>query len=192
MLVPSSYNCRMRTSPIAKILTIFVAFAYLAGCTGKNAANSNSPASEPNTSSSSADAPKDNSEEFEQLVHLPIPAEDVSWKETAPDPSTSPDATLNKRLIAVLLFTRENAAKLSEDLGRSHPPIAENLDPDSWYPAELIAQSNVRGDGKLSGQSYAADEFLAAAVHAGQDHAYRQHGLFYSGAFRPLISASSS
>jgi hypothetical protein len=82
------------------------------------------------------------------------------WKETAPDPSTSPDTTLTKRMIAVLLFTRENAAKLSEGLGRSHPPIAESLDPDSWYPAELIAQSNVRGDGKLSGQSYAADEFL--------------------------------
>ena len=150
----------MRISPIAISLTIFLALACLSGCTGKNAANSNSAAGDSNSSASAADAPKDNSEEFEQMVHLPLPAEDVVWKETAPDPSTSPDTTLTKRLIAVLLFTRENAAKLSEDLGRSHPPIGESLDPDSWYPAELIAQSNVRGDGKLSGQSYAADEFL--------------------------------
>src|SRR6476619_8645107 len=134
MLVPSSYNCRMRISPIATSLVLLLALTCWPGCTRKNAANSNSAAGDANNSASAADAPKDNSEEFDQLVHLPPPAEDVVWKETAPDPSTSPDATLTKRLIAVLLFTRENAAKLSEDLGRSHPPIAESLDSDSWYP----------------------------------------------------------
>lgn len=145
----------MRISRIAVFLA--VAFA-LAGCTPKDGANAN--ASTTANTVPAADAPKDNSDEFALLVRLPVEPEDVVWKETAADPNTSPDATLTKRLIAVMRFTPENAAKLAEELGRAHPPIPESLDAESWYPAELTAQSNVSGDGKLTGQSYAADEFL--------------------------------
>src|SRR3982750_1248981 len=155
----SPYNYVMRVSQAALLAAFMLTIFGLAGCTGKNAANSNSAANS-NRASNASEVPKDNSDEFALIVRLPQVPEDVVWKETVADPATSPDPTLTKRLIAVMRFTPENSARLKEELTRVHQAIPESVDSESWYPAELAAQSNVSGDGKIAGQSYAADEFL--------------------------------
>lgn len=149
----------MQIVPVALSLAVLLILQGLSGCSAKQASNANAPAAASPMSAETADAPRDNVDEFQQLVRLPLKPEEVVWKETALEPSRLPDAAA-KRLIAVLRFTPENASRLSDQAAKSRPPAPESLDTEAWYPEELIAKAGTSGDGKLAGQSYAADEFL--------------------------------
>ena len=104
-----------------------------------------------------ANAAKTNVEELGVLVNIPYEAVDIVWKEDS----------VRKRLIAVLRFSSADAAKLVVASESLRPPQAVNLSSESWFPAELIAQSDLSGDGTLNGKSYAANTFLQEPYNAG-------------------------
>jgi hypothetical protein len=146
----------MRIFPLAISLAIAVVLIGSGGCSTRKTSNTNTAT---DTAAEKSDAPKDNIEEFQLLVRLPFPPEEVVWKEITLEPSNLPDAA-TRRMVAVLRFTPDAAARLSEQAGRSRKPTSVELDTETWYPAELIAQGGMNGEGKLAGQSFPADEFL--------------------------------
>lgn len=140
----------------AAILSLITFFAIIAGCSGgsKNAANAVSQSSPIATKANSA---KTNVEELSVLINFPYVTEDIVWKED--------DA--NSRLIAVFRLSPSDAAKLVTESEKIRPGQSVNLSSESWFPAELIAQSSMSGDDTLNGKSYAANGFLQPPYKSG-------------------------
>lgn len=133
----------------APILTL-IAFCALAGACGgseKAVGNANSMSA---SKSSNTTAAKTNAEELGMLVIIPYETEDIVWKEDE----------ANKKLVAVMRFSATDAAKVVAESEKIRPAQAANLPSESWYPAELVAQSSTSGDSTLNGKSYAANAFL--------------------------------
>lgn len=132
------------------IILSLIALSLLVGACGvgeKTVANANSL---PNANSASKYPTKTNAEELGMLVTIPYETEDIVWIEN--------DA--EKKLVAVLRFSPTDAAKVVVEAEKIRPQQHINLPSESWYPAELIAQSSTSGDGTLNGKSYAANGFL--------------------------------
>lgn len=130
------------------ILTLVVVILATSNCSRSNQNSNNSATG--NTATASNSAPKDNIEEFADIVRLPFAPEEVSWKETSG----------GKGLTAIVRFSPENAAKMSTEAAKGGQPTAETITVESWYPAELIAQSELTGESTVSGQSYPAEPYL--------------------------------
>ena len=136
----------LRLSALVLLLSTYL----LTGCSDR-IENSNSTNSAASRSSNVAHVgPKDNIEEFGLLVRLPFEPEEVAWEE-------KPD---QKKLLAVVRFTAENAQKMAAEVAKNGTPVAEILTVESWYPNELIAQSELTGESTVKGQSYPAEPFL--------------------------------
>ena len=133
----------------AVVLTIFFSSQILSSCSSP-AGNRNASGSAAENSSNSANAaPKDNVEEFAEFVRLPFQPEEVAWKEAA-----------GKGITAVVRFSPENATKMATEVAKHGQPTSEALTVETWYPAELIAQSEMTGESTVKGQSYPAGPFL--------------------------------
>lgn len=134
---------------LAAILTLIAISALVGACAGggKNAENKNTPA---NTNAANITAAKTNAEELGMLVNVPYETEDIVWKEDE----------ANKKLIAVFRLSPADAARLVTEAEKIRPAQSVTISPESWYPAELIAQSAMSGDDTLSGRSYAANGFI--------------------------------
>lgn len=133
----------------AVVLTIFLSSPFLLSCSSPAGNRNTAGTAGENSSNAAKAAPKDNVEEFAELVRLPFQAEEVAWKETA-----------GKGITAVVRFSPENAAKMAAEVAKNGQPTSEALTVETWYPAELIAQSEVTGESTVKGQSYSAGPFL--------------------------------
>lgn len=141
----------MQFSRVASVLILLSLAQILTNCSAP-AGNSNSPnAIAANSSNASSQAgPNDNIEELMLLVRLPLEPEEVAWKE-------KPE---QKKLTAVIRFSPENATKMAAEMAKNGQASPETLTVETWYPAELIAQSDVTGESSLKGRSYPAEPFL--------------------------------
>jgi len=139
-------------------LGVIILGLSLVSCGGANRIEK--PASSPasNSTAENSNAAKTNVEELGLLVNVPYEAEDIVWKEDA----------AHKKLIAVLRFSSEDANKLTTDAAARQAPQKVNLTSASWFPAELIAQSEMSGDDSLHGASYAADAFYQDPYSSGR------------------------
>lgn len=114
-----------------------------------------------------ANLAKDDPRELNQLVRLPFePDEDATvWREM---PLTK-ESTDEKKLVAVMKFTEEEAQKLIESASKYQPaPQNVQATTETWFPAELIAASSVSGNDTLKGTAYAADDFFQAPYTQGR------------------------
>ncbi|MBK7934592.1 MAG: hypothetical protein IPK01_14205 [Acidobacteria bacterium] len=130
------------------MLIISILAAISAGCGNgsNNAVNANRPSSANRANS----AAKTNVEELGVLINIPYETDDIVWKE---------DET-NKKLVAVFRLMPTDSARLVAEAEKSRPSQPATISTESWFPAELIAQSSMSGDDTLSGKSYAASSFL--------------------------------
>lgn len=131
------------------ILALFSCAALSLGCSG----NGNKPVNSKtaaNSANENTNTTRTNVEELGLIVNVPYEAEDVAWKEDA----------AHKKVIAVLRFSPADSAKLVAEAEKIKPAEATNISSESWFPAELIAQSEISGDDNLKGQSYAANQFF--------------------------------
>jgi hypothetical protein len=103
---------------------------------------------------------KDNVEELELTIKLPAHPEEVLWREDKTNTQNNAQATNGKKLTAVLKFTAEDAGKIVAQSETYRPATPAQIDTESWFPAELIAQSELSGDETLKGSAYAANDFL--------------------------------
>lgn len=139
----------MQFSWLAPVLLVVFASQLFSGCSPKSG-NTNSSNSSAAASTNSQTGPDDNIDEFMLLVRLPVQPEEVAWR----------DYPNQKKLVAVVRFSSENAAKMSAEVAKGAQPTSETLSVESWYPAELIAQSDVTGESTVKAQSYPAEPFL--------------------------------
>jgi hypothetical protein len=141
------------------ILALFLTSALLGSCSGgdKNA-NARSGAKAGNVPGETANSAKTNVEELSLLVNVPYETDDVVWKEDA----------AKKHVVAVLHFSKQDADKIvaaAAAKGAAEPAI---LPSESWFPAELVAQSEMSGEEGLRGSAYPADEFYLEPFTSGR------------------------
>jgi len=94
--------------------------------------------------------PKDDVAELERTIKLPFHPEEAIWLTAANE----------KKLVAVLKFSSEEANQIVQQAERYKPATQAAIDAENWFPAELIAQSQLSGDETLKGNSYSANDFL--------------------------------
>ena len=123
--------------------------------TGNNAANSNK-------NGGNSNVVNDNVDQLLEIVRLPEVPEDVVWKEETlgkNDDNRVPGPT-DKKLTAVLRYTPENAAKIVALVQKNKAPEQTEISTESWFPEELIAQSQLSGNESLKGTAYGANDFF--------------------------------
>ncbi len=104
-----------------------------------------------------ADATKDDLEDFAKVVKLPFQPEEVSWRESS-----------DKKIIAVLKFSATEANNLTVQIEKQKPAQNSKLNAESWFPPELVAQSQQSGDETLKGKEYSAADFFLAPYTKGK------------------------
>ena len=127
------------------------------GGSANRPANS-SAATSSNQANTNSNAVRSNIEELGLLVNVPYEADDVVWKVF---PS-------QKRIMAVFHFESIDAAKIVAEAEKIRPPEAASISSETWFPAELITQSEMRGDDNLNGRSYAANQFFQESYTNGR------------------------
>ncbi len=111
-----------------------------------------------NTANRATNTVKDNTEELRALVNLPFDPEETVWKEESLKDQTSDQ--IEKKLIAVLRLPAEQAKAFLTEVQKRKQGETANMTTEQWFPAELMAQSEISGDDLLNGESYSADDIL--------------------------------
>lgn len=119
------------------------------GANGKRAASGNR-SSVVNSPKDNSNVAKTNAEELGVLINLPLETEEAVWKEDS----------ARKKVIAVLRFSPADANTIASQAEKMRAPQNIEIPSESWFPAELIAQSEMSGDGNLKGRVYAANDFF--------------------------------
>lgn len=157
-------------------LKIFIALTIavlLAACSSNQPPNFNSnEALNSNTNSNANSNIKDDVDELGTIIKLPLQPEETVWREenqakTGNDNSVPP-APSGKKLLVVLRFSKEDAAKIVAQAANYKPAVRESLNNENWFPSELTAQSQISGDETLKGTTYAANDFLQTPYSDGK------------------------
>jgi hypothetical protein len=149
----------MKFAKAALILASILAVQTLTGCGGFGSdANANAANAASNDAANAGNTARTNVEELGLLVAMPYETEDAVWREDAGQ----------KRIMAVLRFSPEDSNKLVEHAKSIKPPVPGKIESESWFPAELIAQSEMSGDDTLKGEAYAANDFFQPPYSEGR------------------------
>ena len=98
----------------------------------------------------SSSQPKDDIAELEKIIKLPFHPEEAIWLSLPNE----------KKLVVVLKFSPEDANQIVQQAEKYQPATQSAVEADNWFPAELIAQSQLSGDETLKGNSHAANDFF--------------------------------
>lgn len=123
------------------------AFLLTASCAETDDANQNNNSS---TAQANAAQPasRDDVEELGKIIKLPLAPEEATYRAD------------EKKLTAVLKFSASDAAQIAAQAGRYKVAAPTEIETEDWFPAELVAQSQLSGDETLRGALFAADDFL--------------------------------
>jgi len=128
--------------------------------------NENSPANQAANGSiqkNDAQTAKDDLEELEKIIKLPAAPEEATYREddlNAQNKEPNANAAIEKRLTAVLKFSAADASRIVEQAAKYKPSATSEIEAEDWFPAELVAQSQLSGDETLKGETFAADDFF--------------------------------
>lgn len=153
-----------------KLSILFISIIFVvSSCGGEESGNANNAQNKTQITVNKDNQPqnsgKDSMENLALLVKLPFEPEDVAWREEplAKQNGENRLPSQNERkLTAVLKFLPEDSAKIiaqAETLKAAQPVV---IPAETWFPAEMIAQSELSGDETLKGNSYAANDFFQA------------------------------
>lgn len=146
----------------SKLFFFLIIVAIFTACPSNNS-NANAANQTSNVASANkTDAVKDDIEELEMTIKLPFHPEEARWMDVTlgkTGDNRVPGPT-DKKLTAVLLFLKTDADKITEQAAKYGAPSPVVVNPEKWYPNELIAQSQTSGDETLKGNSYPANDFL--------------------------------
>ncbi len=119
-----------------------------------------------------ANLAKDDAEELQEVVKLPFePDEEATvWRETPAanfDNDNRVPAKGDKKLVAVMKFSKEDSEKLIELASQHQPPQPTETTTEPWFPPELVAASGVSGNETLKGTVYSAADFFKSPYSNG-------------------------
>jgi hypothetical protein len=143
----------MHCVKVGIILALFLCAATLQSCGSMadgNVSNTGNKSTSANSQDDNSNSPKSNAEELGLLINLSYDTDESLWKEDA----------ANKKLTAVLRFTPADANTVVSQAEKIRAPQEVEIATETWFPGELIAQSELSGDGNLKGRSYAANDFF--------------------------------
>jgi hypothetical protein len=156
--------------PIASILMLM----FSNGCSNKPSNQKNVNIVSSNTNSeikNEKSLAKDDIEELELTIKMPFHPEEALWREEPLGNQTNNNrlpAPNEKTLTAVLKFNPEEANKIVETAEKIKPAQPIEIEPERWFPPELIAQSQQSGNETIKGKTYAADEFFQSPYLQGK------------------------
>jgi hypothetical protein len=164
------YNGEMINFRAASGIFLILAIAFQIGCAGNDPqdANNNANSTAANTNPVTA---KDNVEELAGIIKLDIVPEEATYIETNPNKQNSEGGvtgTNEKKLVAVLKYSPEKTAQIIAQAEKYQPAVPAEMSAETWYPEELIAQSQLTGDESIKGSTYAANDFLQAPYSKGK------------------------
>jgi hypothetical protein len=157
---------------LTAILIIVILFS--SACNNDNLTNTNNSSTKNSNQtadaiSENANSAKDDVDELGKIIKLPLLPEEANyWEENSTESGGGQNFARNEKFVAVLKFSPENAARLVAHIEKIKPPTDSQIDTESRFPAELVAQSQLSGDETLKGKSYAADDFLQAPYKSGK------------------------
>ncbi len=131
------------------LASLVLTSAFLLSCSASPSANNGTANAPENTNA--ANTAKDSVDELSMMIKLPFEPEEASWK----DPQAG-----EKKLTAVLLYSAEDATKFASHLSAAGQPKENTINAEDWFPAELLSQSDIGGEGTLKGQSYPAGDII--------------------------------
>lgn len=134
----------VRSAVIAIAIVVATMFSACGGSGANGNANVKNSAVRPVENTNAA---RTNVEELGVLVKIPYETEDIVWKEYP----------AKKKIVAILKFSAINANKIVTEAGGT--PENTGIAVESWFPEELIAQTEMSGDNALKGVSYPATAF---------------------------------
>lgn len=136
-------------------LGLFVCFLF--GCAGENAQNNTNANAQTNTQTNPKEQDifaKDDIEELETMIKIPVHPEEALWHE---ENLGNPNA---KKLTIVLKFLPEDSNKIVAEAEPKKAVTQTALPVETWFPAELVASSELSGDDTLKGNVYSAEQFF--------------------------------
>lgn len=163
----------MQNSRAISVFGLLTLMISLGACARNDSANANSTnVNVAVVSNSNAEiVPQDNVEELSKIVKLNRLPEEATYSETSLNTKNSEPrlpAPNEKKLVAVLRFSPENAAQIVAQAGKYKPAVPNDVDAEDWFPAELVAQSQLTGDESLKGAAYAASDFFQTPYNNGK------------------------
>lgn len=152
----------MKTAPKISFLLLLFTGALFFGCGSQPADNAavNQTNVQNENANVAANVTKDDAE-LSLIVKMPFEPEETVWREeslSAKSPASR--APGGKKLTAVLKFSAEKANRLVEQAQTHGAPQPIKISTENWFPAELVALSELSGDETLKGTSYAANDFF--------------------------------
>lgn len=138
----------------------FLGVFLLAACS--KIENANRTESSQTNQSNDAQAIKDDVEELGKIVKLPLEPEEATYREE------NQSAPNEKKLTAVLKFSAADAAQIAVQAEKYKPAAAAEIEAEDWFPAELVAQSQLSGDETLKGFEFAANDFFQPPYENGK------------------------
>lgn len=147
---------------------------FLTSCSNSdsNSQNTNQTANN-SQSAGNSDSVKDDAESLAMIVALAFKPEDAVWREEklgekAENSRVAPPSLNEQKLTAVLQFKPEDAEKITAQAQTHKQPEPADISAENWFPAELIAQSQLSGDETLKGTTYAANDFFQTPYSDGK------------------------
>jgi hypothetical protein len=155
-----------KTSIQAKSICFILLSVILISCGNQTESNTNGKANSTNAAdifnSENSSTSNDDVAALGNQVLLPLVPEEVAWREE--NVKNSED----KKLTAVMKFTEEDAKNLVAQAEKHRPAEAVEIGTEQWFPAELIAQSQLSGNESLKGNAYAPTDFLQLPYKTGK------------------------
>ena len=167
----------MTCSPIKVLLLAFTTL-FLISCTGEDRQIDDVNTLRPNinqnvnineNANNNANVAQDDSIKLNELINLPYEPEESPFREDDIKNEANSNATgtpEGKKLTAVIKFSEEDTQALLSELEQTKS-YKMKIEPDPWFPAELIAKSDMSGDQSISGTGFSADKFFKPPYNAG-------------------------
>ncbi len=143
------------------ILSLFLSFQILVGCSRSinTANNSNESLPVPSQSVDPDKASNDNADELAMLINLPFDPVEIAYRETN-DKNT-------RNLTAVLRFSSAESDSITKKAEAIKPAQETQVKIQDWFPAELVDRGDVQLETTLPGKTYPANEFFKEPFNSG-------------------------
>ena len=153
----------MRTATPILILAFIILIESFSACTNNTADNLNANLTNQSANlKANANLANDNTENLKVIIKMPFEPEEAVWLEDLMNKRNAENRDFSagdKKLTAVLRFSTEDADKIVAQAETYRQPSPAEFGTEDWFPAELIAQSDLSGNETLKGIDYAAADF---------------------------------
>ena len=164
----------MTCSPIKVLLLAFV-ILFLISCTGEDKQIDDVNTLRPNVNqnintnvnaNNNSEQTLDDSVKLAELITIPYEPEESIFRVDKATEGENAETEKETSLTAVIKFSDENAQQLLADLQKTKS-FEMKIEPELWFPAELVAKSELSGDQAIKGTGFNADKFFKPPYNAG-------------------------